>query len=332
MKTPIFILFILLTLSCTQQPNTTATNNQNSTTNSTEPEFTINPVQATSLVILGTVQDAGSPHAGCKKKCCAKLFNQPVADRKVVSLGIVDPGSNTKYMLEATPDMREQMKMLKQYLPTNDKEVPDGIFITHAHIGHYTGLMYLGRESMNAKEVPVYVMPKMQKYLSTNGPWSQLVNINNISLKKLKHETPQQLNNQLSIIPFLVPHRDEYSETVGFKVIGPNKKALFIPDIDKWEKWDKDIIKEIEQVDYAFLDATFFDGDEIKNRDISEIPHPFIIESMSTFKNLPSKEKKKVYFIHLNHTNPALDVNHVKTKSVLKTGLNIARINQVFPL
>lgn len=249
-----------------------------------------------------------------------------------MSLGIVDPKSNTKYMLEATPDMREQMKLLKHYLPTNDKEVPDGIFITHAHIGHYTGLMYLGRESMNAKEVPVYVMPTMKTYLQSNGPWSQLVDIKNIELHQLKEGQPQQLNDQLSLVPFQVPHRDEYSETVGYKIIGPNKKALFIPDIDKWEKWNKDIVKEIGQVDYAFLDATFFDGDEIPNRDISEIPHPFIIESLEIFKNLPAKEKGKVYFIHLNHTNPALNINHPKSKKVLESGLNIAQINQVFPL
>ena len=103
-----------------------------------------------------------------------------------------------------------------------------------------------------------------------------------------------------------MPHRDEYSETVGYVISGPNKSALFIPDIDKWEKWKLDINAEIKKVDYALLDATFFDEKEINNRDISEIPHPFIIESMKKFEMMTPEEKNKIIFIHFNHTNPVL--------------------------
>ena len=134
------------------------------------------------------------------------------------------------------------------------------------------------------------------------------------------------------IVPFLVPHRDEYSETVGFMITGPNKSVIFIPDIDKWEKWDRDIIEEISRVDYAFIDGTFYDGEEINNRDISEIPHPFIIESMTKFKKLPSKEKSKIYFIHLNHTNPLLDPGSEASQQVSSRGFHVARFMDRFEL
>ena len=227
-------------------------------------------IDKTALVVLGTVQDAGSPHIGCQKDCCKNLFEIPDASRKVVSLGLLLPESKEKYLFEATPDISEQLEILHQYLPDHSSIVPDGIFLTHAHIGHYTGLMYLGREALGARQAKVYAMPKMKTFLEENGPWSQLITQENILLKEMTNEQAISLSQDVQVIPFRVPHRDEYSETVGYKIIGKNKKALFIPDIDKWEKWRENIITEIAQVDYAFLDATFYDAAEINYRDISE--------------------------------------------------------------
>jgi len=96
---------------------------------------------------------------------------------------------------------------------------------------------------------PVYAMPKMKMFLENNGPWNQLVSEENISIQSLQNETMVKLTSQFSVLSFTVPHRDEFSETVGYKIIGPNKSVLFIPDIDKWHLWVKDIVEEIEQVD-----------------------------------------------------------------------------------
>ena len=288
--------------------------------------------KSTSLIVLGTIQDAGSPHIACKKECCIDLFSYSDHDRQVVALGLVDNNYSKKYLFEATPDIAKQMKALLKDAIQNKNEIVDGIFLTHAHIGHYTGLMYLGKEAANAKNVNVFAMPRMKKYLETNGPWSQLVTNKNISLTQIEKEQSIFLTPNLMVTPFLVPHRDEYSETAGYRIKGPNKTALFIPDIDKWNKWDKSIVEEIKKVDYAFLDATFYSGKEINNRDISQIPHPFIIESLEMFKTLDSIERKKVIFIHFNHTNPVIDLKNNEAKNVLDQGFNIGRINEVYDL
>ncbi len=172
----------------------------------------------------------------------------------------------------------------------------------------------------------------MKKFLETNGPWEQLVSLNNITLKQLRPDQKVRLSPNLEVTPFLVPHRDEYSETAGYLIEGPNKKALFIPDIDKWEKWSKSIIDMIKEVDYAFLDATFYDGEEVNNRDISEIPHPFIIESMDLFEDLSPAKKNKIYFIHFNHTNPAIHPESEQSALIRKKGFNLARLHQTFEL
>lgn len=289
-------------------------------------------VKNTSIVILGTVQDAGSPQIGCKKECCAGLFENPDEDRRVISLGLIDTESQKTYMFEATPDMGAQMKMLTGYETKSAKELADGIFLTHAHIGHYTGLMYLGKEAMDAKNTAVYVMPGMEKFLNENGPWNQLIKRKNIVLSRMENERPISLSESIEITPILVPHRDEYSETVGYHIQGPTKSALFIPDIDKWDKWGKDIIDEIHKVDYAFLDAAFYSGKELDNRDMNEIPHPFVIESFEKFKGLSQKEKNKIIFIHFNHTNPLLNPNSPESKLVLEKGFNIGNISDIFEL
>ena len=319
----ILILFLVLT-SCI------GTSNSKSSVSNT-PNLVPSRKEA-SIVILGTVQDAGSPHIACTKDCCSELFLSPDKNRKVTSLGVIDAENNKKYLFEATPDIAEQLKLLKNYMPRSEKETPDGVFLTHAHIGHYSGLMYLGKEAMNAANVAVYAMPKMKTFLEQNGPWSQLVTNNNISIQDLNNQEVLQLTPNIKVVPFRVPHRDEYSETVGYTIVGPNKRALFIPDIDKWEKWEIGIIEAIKNVDYAFIDGTFYDGAEINNRDISEIPHPFIIESMNKFKNLSPYEKRKIHFIHFNHTNPALNPASIKAKQVIENGFNIARINDTFVL
>ena len=205
------------------------------------------------------------------------------------------------------------------------------IFITHAHIGHYTGLMYFGREALGSKGIKVNALPRMYDFISNNGPWSQLVKLGNISLNEINFRDNIEINAHLSVIPIQVPHRDEFSETSAFLIKGPNKTALFLPDIDKWSKWSISLIEILENVDYAFIDASFYTNDEI-NRDIDEIPHPLVIETMDLLDELPSYQKDKVHFIHMNHTNQMLDPNSDITRNVLNKGFNIARLGQKFYL
>ena len=274
------------------------------------------------ITVLGIAQDGGYPHIGCQKKCCQSIYKGLSTRKSVVSLGLIDKELNGKWIFEATPDLSTQLANLEQNHLKKDNLI-DGVFLTHAHIGHYTGLMYFGREASGKKGNTVYAMPKIKRYLESNGPWSQLVELKNIQLKKLQHDSIVHLNSNVKVVPFLVPHRDEYSETVGYKIIGPKKTALFIPDIDKWQKWNRNIVDEVKKVDYAFVDATFFDANELK-RPISEIPHPFIIETVSLFEGESIATKNKVIFIHFNHTNPAIESNSVVRKKIEKLGFRFA--------
>ncbi|MGM5469842.1 MBL fold metallo-hydrolase [Flavobacteriaceae bacterium LMO-SS05] len=282
------------------------------------------------ITVLGVAQDAGYPQINCDKACC-KAFYEGEESKKLVScLGLVDLQNQKKYIFDATPDFTQQVHELKTNHLDNG-QVIDGVFLTHAHIGHYTGLMYLGFEAMGANQIPVYVMPRMKTYLETNGPWSQLVSMNNIELKTLQKDSTLILNSDLKVRPFLVPHRDEYSETVGYKIEGKHKSVLFIPDINKWELWEQDIVEAVKKVDYAFIDATFMKDGEI-SRPMKDIPHPFIVETTRLFENESIATKSKIYFIHLNHTNPTLKDNHPLKDSIQNLGFNFAKEGMTFTL
>ena len=274
------------------------------------------------LYILGVAQDAGYPQTGCYKPHCMPGWENSSLRRSPVSLGLIDPLDNKKFLFEATPDFPAQFYMLEMEAPSNRYELA-GIFLTHAHIGHYTGLMFLGHEAMGASNVPVYTMPRMTRYLEENGPWSQLVSYKNIDLITLKNNRAISFDS-LRVTAFLVPHRDEYSETVGYRIDGPNKSAIFIPDINKWPEWQTGLVELVKTVDYALIDATFFADGELPGRDMSKIPHPFVSESMEILGDLSAEERAKVWFIHMNHTNPLLNPKSEESKSVQSRGFNIA--------
>lgn len=258
----------------------------------------------------------------CEKECC----EVELAHDYVSCLGLIDE-NNHSYFFDATPDFVDQSR----YLLNLSGSATFSVFLTHAHMGHYSGLIHLGREASSVNAIPVYAMPRMGKFLSTNGPWDQLVKLENIEIRGLNDGQKVKLTNSLSVTPLLVPHRDEYSETVGYLIAGTQRTALFIPDIDKWNLWDRDILEEIKKVSYVFLDATFMKEGEVA-RPMSEVPHPFIEESVALFRSLPLNQRNKVYFIHLNHSNPARFKNSADRASVEALGFHFAAFGQTFKL
>jgi len=286
----------------------------------------VQPQCSVSLVVLGVAQDAGKPQIGNPGD---PAWADPSLKRMATSLALIDRRGETprRWLFEATPDIKEQLHALNAVAAVEKPVQLDGVFLTHAHIGHYAGLMMLGHEAAGAQNVPVYAMPRMADYLSTNGPWSQLIKYYNITLAIMNAGEAEMVTDGMSVTPFLVPHRQEFSEVVGYKIETPDKSALFIPDIDSWEEWDGQgtrIEEMIAGADFAYLDASFFADGEIPGRDMSGFPHPFVSHSMARFAPLSPEEKSKVRFIHMNHTNPLHDPAASERNTVRDAGFNIA--------
>ena len=288
----------------------------------------------TVIKVLGTAQDAGIPHIGCYCPNCERARKDAGFRRLKPSLAVLDMKDRKIFIVDASPDIGRQFDMIHKrmgYGPAEGMNAPHGILLTHAHIGHYTGLMYYGYEGLNAARIPVWCTPKMARFLESNGPWSQLVRYENIILRSIQPEKKISITDRISITPLLVPHRDEFSDTVGFIIAGPRKKLLYVPDIQNWEAWDRSISKQTANVDYALLDGTFYSPDELPGRDLSKIGHPFITASMDVLAPAV-KSGTNIYFTHLNHSNLALDPNGHASKEIINKGFHLASDRMEFPL
>ena len=284
------------------------------------------------VLVLGTAQDGGLPQLGCREACCDAARADPTRRRLVTSLLLVDPRDGRRWLIDASPDIAQQVELARDHPP--GYRVPeaeggrgalfDGIFLTHAHWGHYAGLGWLGRESYGARGQLLYASDSMQRFLESNGPWSLAVESGGFAFTRIDPEHPVRLADDLTVEALRVPHRDEFSDTLAFVFRGPERSLLYLPDIDKWERWELAIEDVLETVDVALVDGTFFGPDELPGRDMAQIPHPFVVESLERFAGLPEATRAKLRFTHLNHSNPAADPRSDAALRVGRAGASIA--------
>lgn len=286
--------------------------------------------------VIGTAQDAGIPQVNCKCTHCLRARSDHDFTRYAASLAVLFPESNEWILIDATPDICEQIERVQSAYP--QMGLMNSVLLTHAHMGHYTGLMYLGKEAISAQAMPVYAGSGMEDFLRSNAPWRQLVELHNITIQQLRDGLPQSelglTSTALTITPVEVPHRNEYAETFGFLLSGPHKKLLYIPDIDRWEEWRYQLAEIASTVDICILDATFFSQQElaVRGRSYSEVPHPLLVDTMDLLQSVVNEGETDVCFTHFNHTNPVICKDSEERKHVEDRGFRIAEEGMEFHL
>ena len=280
-------------------------------------------------LVLGIAQDSGMPQVGCYAERCerARARERP---RFAASLALVYPDQDRYYLVDATPDITRQLDLIEEpgFRTRADQRRPfDGIFLTHAHIGHYSGLAVLGREGLGMAPTPTYCTVAMADFLTNNGPWGLMVSEGRLDLRPVVAGEWTRIDDQLQARALLVPHRPEYSDTVGWIFRGPTQTILYLPDIDSWERWELDIEDVVASVDVALLDASFYSGSEVPGRNIEDIPHPLIPQSMDRLQGR-ADAGDRVLFTHLNNTNPAIFEDSREAGEVRRRGFEIATEGQ----
>jgi pyrroloquinoline quinone biosynthesis protein B len=154
----------------------------------------------------------------------------------------------------------------------------------------------------------------------------------NISPRTFNPGEGIRLTAALKAVPFQVPHRDEYTDTLGFVIAGPERRLLYIPDIRSWGAWERPLDEALRSVDAALLDGTFFGPGDLPGRDMTEIGHPLITDTLRRIERLPAGTRAKVRFIHLNHTNPALDPDGAARRTIEQSGAGLAEEKEIFGL
>ena len=276
------------------------------------------------IYVLGIAQDGGYPHLGCKDKCCDRAWKNNDYSRLPTSIAYIDEEVGKYWLFDVSPRVKEQMHLLDRF---NCKFA--GAFITHAHYGHYIGLLEFGLEVLNTSNVPVYVMPRMYEFIINNSPFNYLVKNNNIDLKKIECNKPLVFDD-ISISSFEVPHRNELSETVGYKIKVKSNSAIYLPDIDTFKGFKSKLISMLKENSVVFLDGTFFTKKEITTRDFSIIPHPEVSKTIELLSDIDISSKRKINFIHFNHTNPLLNLQSFESKKVLNEGFSLSYEKQIY--
>jgi pyrroloquinoline quinone biosynthesis protein B len=299
---------------------------------STEREGTSGDAEVVAIV-LGTAQDGGLPQVGCRCERCERARSDPAFRRRVACLGLVDRIERRVFLVDATPDFREQVERLHAELPGRrfGRTPADAILLTHAHAGHYVGLAALGRETLAAPSVPLVATPRMIDFLAGNAPFELLFRLRNVEPRPLEPGAERALTARIRVTAHAVPHREEYTETVAYEVEGPRRRLLYLPDIDRFEAWP-DLARVLRRVDVALVDGTFYSAEELPGRDLREIPHPFVGESLSLLLEAAGGRPVDLRFVHLNHSNPAADPRSWQARDVRSRGARIASDGDRIPL
>lgn len=288
---------------------------------------------------MGTAQDGGVPQINCFKDHCARVRSGAASAPRVACLGLVDHAAGKRFVIDATPDFARQVGALLAPqgtpLPQVDgATVPlhehlHGVLLTHAHIGHYAGLVHLGKEVAAPRGLPLWASAKMGEFLGTNAPWEALFRNGFAEHRLAEPGTTVQLTERLSVTPFQVVHRPEYSDTLGYLVHGPERTLMYVPDADVWDGWPTPFEQLLQGADLALIDGSFWSHDELGHRVQADIPHPPVSVTIERLE--PLQNRPQIWFTHMNHTNPLWDEHHELHRS-LPAGFGVARDGQRLPL
>lgn len=268
------------------------------------------------LKVLGSGQDAGIPHTACYCSICARARREVAKRRLGPSIALISKKKAFCYLIDASPDFKVQLDAVRKEcscVRRKGKIPVSGIFLTHAHMGHYSGLWQLGKETLDEKNVPVYCTPLMKQFLSLSFPFNYLVQAKNILIQEIHTSVILKLDG-FYIAPVPVPHRNEFADTVGY-IVQAKKRVVYIPDIDFWTD---ELIRKVNQSDIALIDGTFFSKSELPR--FMDVPHPPIRETLKLFKG----SSTEIFFTHINHTN-VINKNGKELKDLKKKGYRVAR-------
>ena len=261
------------------------------------------------IIVLGTAQDGGNPQLGSQGRGRPRLVSSMAV--------VMDDG--TTLLADVSPDVKAQIAHLESiaaYRARTVHNAVDHITLTHGHMGHYAGLVQFGKEAHNARRLPTWVTPSMADFLGAHQPWRALIDGEHLDIRRGLGPVELAPGLRLRLIP--VPHRAEFTDTVGISI---NDEVLFVPDIDSWDEWAA-ADEEVERHRVSLLDATFASLEEVPGRNLLEIPHPLVADTLERFGHLASTHR--IILTHLNHSNPASEPETPAGSTIRAAGFEVA--------
>jgi len=300
------------------------------------------------IVLLGTAAGGGFPQWNCWCPPCRIARTDPARahPRSQSSAAVTTDGARW-FLLNASPDVREQLTRLPATAPSGIRHVPiEGILATDAELDHTLGITLLreGRHiQMYATRAVLEVLNHDSRILPVTCVFAT-VTAHQLPLDQPVHVRHQDGSDAgLAVTAFAVPgdpprfaRRELPGHTVGLFIQDRKTggSAAFVPGCGAL---DEALLARLARADLLLFDGTFWTDDEMIRLGLSErtarqmdhLPVGGPDGSLVRLAKLPCRHR---VYTHINNSNPMLIEDSAERQAVVRAGLVVGDDGMCFGL
>jgi pyrroloquinoline quinone biosynthesis protein B len=251
------------------------------------------------------------------------------------------------FLLNASPDVREQLDCLPAAIPAGVRHVPvEGIVLTDAELDHTLGIALL-REARHLQLFATSAVKLILEHDSRILPVTQAFARVDVHEMQLERATPLRYRNGepsgVTVEPFVVPagppryaRSESAGHTVGLTLVDEESggSCAYVPGCGEL---DENLVERLGAVDLVLFDGTFWTDDEltslgIGDRRAREMDHQPISGSGGTLTRLAPLARPRKVYTHINNTNPILLRDSPERATVERAGLSVGEDGMSFSL
>ncbi|WP_324716746.1 pyrroloquinoline quinone biosynthesis protein PqqB [Carboxydochorda subterranea] len=295
--------------------------------------------------VLGTTAGGGLPQWNCNCANCRRARAAGPSGRRLQSSLAVSPDGAAWYLINATPDVREQMAHFRALAPgPGIRDTPlRGVLLTDAELDHTLGLLNLrenARWTLWATPAVLHVLESVYPVLPILRAYSSELQVRAMPVDRAFMLPPErapgasvqvlatEVSRRLPVYAQALSGAPAPGAVVAFTLTNPatGRRLVYAPGLRRLEA---SLRAQLEQADVVLLDGTLWDEDElirlgVAHRTAADMDHAPMNGSHGTarwFGELPARWK---LYVHVNNTNPALDPSSPERRRLREAGLDIA--------
>lgn len=298
------------------------------------------------LILLGTAAGGGFPQWNCWMPTSRAARETPHrAHPRTQSSVAVSADGVRWFLLNASPDVREQLRRLPVAPPATGRQVPiEGVVLTDAEVDHTLGLTLL-REArllpVTATAAVFRILDEDSGILRVTGAFAQVPR----TVLEPGVRTPLLYRDgtpaAITVEPFLVPagppsfaRNAGADHTVGLLLRSAGHTVAYVPGCGGL---DEALLHRLAEADLLLFDGTFWTNDEMQAAglspksalDMDHLPISGPDGSLIRLATLPVPQK---VYVHLNTTNPVLLEDSPERAAVVAAGLVVGDDGMQFTL
>lgn len=286
---------------------------------------------------MGTAAGGGFPQWNCWCACCRAARSEPhLAWPRSQSSAAISRDGRHWFLLNASPDVREQLTRLPAAEPSTPRHVPiEGVLLTDAELDHSLGLALL-RE---ARHLPLYTTSAVRAVLEHDSrilpvtrafaevPWTELTLDRPVVLRHRDGAA-----SGMTVEAFAVPAGPPQ---FALNAPGGHTVGLFLRDLENGRACafipgcgdlDAALLDRLAEADVLLFDGSFWRDDElahagIGSRTAREMDHLPISGSDGSLARLAALPCRHRVYTHINNTNPILLERSPERALVVEAGL-----------